>query len=139
MKLDNVTLLSYHVNMKNRYAIPPAKLLNEIFEYKDGKLYWKYTLKFGAIKARQRAGYACPDGYRKVGIDKKSYMEHRIIWRMHHPRGRMPAFLDHIDGNRSNNKIENLRSVTISENQNNRHSNYKLKAKKDNKLFNYVV
>lgn len=60
-------------------------------------------------------------GYRGVTINGVSYAEHRIIWRMHNPRGAMPFVLDHKDGDRANNKITNLRKATESENRNNRH------------------
>jgi hypothetical protein len=124
--------------MKTRHPIPTAKILHGLFIYKNGKLYWKHKAILGRMKAGERAGYVNSDGYRKVGINGISYHEHRLVWRMHHPKGKMPFVLDHIDGERANNRIENLRSVTLSENQQNRHTRPKPKIQKTNKLLAYV-
>jgi hypothetical protein len=44
-------------------------------------------------------------------------MAHRLVWIMH---GKDPVpMLDHIDGDQLNNRIENLRPITVSENQRN--------------------
>ena len=51
-------------------------------------------------------------------VDKKQYKvkSHRLAWYLHY--GHLPInFIDHIDGNPSNNKIENLRDVTAQQNQ----------------------
>jgi hypothetical protein len=110
--------------MKHRTPIPPAKELHKFFEYQDGYLYWKVSWHKKALKGiPKRAGYLSRHtGYRGVTLNGVSYAEHRVIWRMHNPRGVMPLLLDHIDGDRTNNKITNLRKVTASENGNNRHS-----------------
>jgi hypothetical protein len=96
------------------------KLLHQLFEYKDGLLIRKITTSATAV-----AGTICSnkssDGYLRVGINKKYYAVHRIIFMMHHDF--LPKYVDHIDRNKLNNKIENLRQITVSENQQNRDKN----------------
>ena len=58
------------------------------------------------------------NGYREIGIDSKKYKAHRLAWL--YVNGEMPKnLIDHIDGNRSNNKISNLREATYQENSEN--------------------
>ena len=118
----------------NRIKLPPAAKLRTLLKYENGKLFWKCDAPRGKIKAGTRAGYVDTDGYRLVGIAGVYYKEHRIIWRMHYPRGKMPEILDHIDGNRSNNKIENLRVANRVLNRINRRPQIKAKPRKGNKL-----
>ena len=89
--------------------------LNSLYEYKDGYLYLKKTK--GNKTAGEKIGHNHHSGYVYTTIDEKFYSVHRIIFAMHH--GYFPKFIDHIDGNRSNNKIENLREATIFENNRN--------------------
>jgi hypothetical protein len=60
-------------------------------------------------------------GYRNVRLPDESgrwrtFKAHRLVWWWHH--GPVPDGLqiDHIDGDKSNNRIENLRVVTQAEN-----------------------
>lgn len=80
--------------------------LNELFEYSEGKIYWK--------RNGSRAGTKKASGYRQVSINNKLYYEHRIIFMMHH--GYLPVCTDHKDGDKNNNTIENLREATFSQN-----------------------
>jgi hypothetical protein len=91
------------------------KKLHELFEYKDGDLYWKVS-RTNSIKVGQKVGTKC-DNYLKVSINKVPYRLHRLIFLMHH--GYMPEYVDHIDGNTFNNRIENLRQCTMQENNRN--------------------
>jgi hypothetical protein len=87
----------------------------ELFEYNSfsGALCWKKTLDNRAPKGKQ-AGYI-NNGYIRIGINRKSYAAHRIIWLI--IKGEWPKKqIDHIDGNRSNNKWGNLREATPYEN-----------------------
>lgn len=82
-----------------------------------------HRLKDGSLKL---AGTTDRKGYRKMMINGKEYYIHRLVWLYCH--GIFPRFeTDHIDGNRTNNRISNLRDVTKSENQKNR------KLRSDNK------
>ena len=89
--------------------------LNERFEYEDGELYWKVVYS-NRLKIGQIAGDRDGRGYRRVMLGKQHYKMHRLIWIMHN--GDIPEGIvaDHIDRDIDNNKIENLRLATKSEN-----------------------
>lgn len=55
-----------------------------------------------------------PDGYRITTLKGKNYYLHRLIWLYH--TGYHAYHIDHIDGDKSNNKFTNLREVTEHEN-----------------------
>lgn len=94
--------------------------VRELFDY-DSENGW-------LIRKKTRAGnpwnkpcghkpYA-PHGYGEVGIAGKAYKTHRVIWLWHY--GEWPENeIDHIDQNKMDNRIENLRNVSNSENQHN--------------------
>jgi hypothetical protein len=98
--------------------------LKEIFDYSNGFLYNK-TTRSNRKKAGSIAGYYRQDGYHMISVNCKRLLTHRLIYMWHY--GFMPEFLDHADGNNKNNKIENLRIATKSENNQNK------KASKRNK------
>ena len=59
------------------------------------------------------------DGYLCGCIKNTPYRAHRVIWTMF--TGKWPAeLMDHKDGNRANNRMDNLREATNTENQRNR-------------------
>jgi hypothetical protein len=91
----------------------------ECFEYKDGALYWKkmqHANKQYLIGTL--AGSIHPTGYRHITWMNKICKAHRLIFLLHH--GYMPPEIDHINGDRQDNRIENLRPANRSENQCNR-------------------
>ena len=87
------------------------------YNVKEGGLY--YFESKGPRKARSRAGsLSKSNGYRTVGIggkgNQKQYREHRLIFLYHN--GRLPKTIDHINGDRGDNRIENLRECTQQQN-----------------------
>ena len=90
-----------------------AKILHELFEYRDGELYWKVA-KAKRIKVGNIAGSVSASGYKYIKIDGKSYSSHRLIFGMIY--GYLPYEIDHIDGNPLNNLVENLREANHSDN-----------------------
>jgi hypothetical protein len=102
------------------------ELLNKLFEYKDGELFRKSGKKAGCINKVR--------GYKSININGKSYTNHRLIFLMHN--NYLPKYLDHIDNNRLNNKIENLREATRSQNQHNRKLNTNNKSGAKNVSWN---
>ncbi len=85
-----------------------------VYDYEEGALYWKVNARGGNIG--DRAGHLHQKtGYRKIQIKGKRIQETRIAWTLFY--GKNPiGCIDHIDGNRQNNKITNLRDVSHREN-----------------------
>ena len=77
-----------------------------VFEYRDGVLFWK--------KNSKRAGTKHHTGYIQIGYLGKLYNAHRIIFLMY--CGYLPTVIDHINGDRSDNRIENLRAASWTKN-----------------------
>jgi hypothetical protein len=92
--------------------------LHELFEYRDGDLYWKIKLA-NNIRIGDKAGCFTS---RHIGvccrINDKLYKTNRIIFMMFH--GYVPELIDYIDCDKFNNRIENLREATPSETMCNR-------------------
>lgn len=66
----------------------------------------------------RRLGFVNRDGYLVANIKRKIYLIHRIAW--FYVTGEMPKNdIDHIDGDRKNNKFDNIRSVTKAVNRQN--------------------
>jgi hypothetical protein len=86
---------------------------HRLFEYRDGVLYWKVRPQNSRkSKDDNTAGTVTTGGYVKVTIAQKKYYAHQIVFLMQH--GYIPGVIDHIDGNTSNNRIDNLRESSKS-------------------------
>ena len=96
---------------------PTLQDIKELFVYSNGDLYWK-IFPDNSRKSFVKAGTNHSSGYRVVKIYGKRYRVHRIIFMMCH--GYISKYIDHIDGNRLNNRIENLRECNHNENMHNR-------------------
>ena len=91
--------------------------LKKLFYYENGKLI--RLIRRNNKIAGTEAGTLTKYGYKRVGINGKYYVEHRLIWLYHY--GSFPTqFIDHINRNRSDNRIENLRDVSRRQNNQNR-------------------
>lgn len=89
--------------------------LHELFECRDGKLYWKASGPGRRIDLL--AGSVGTNGYVNVFVGKKQMYAHRIVYTMF--TGETPEAIDHINSIRSDNRIENLRACSIADNNKN--------------------
>jgi len=90
----------------------------ELFEYRDGKLYWKNPTAL-RVKVGQEAGSLASDGYLRVKYDYKTRRLHRVIWAYHYGDIEKSTLIDHINRDPLDNRIENLRLCNRSQNRSN--------------------
>lgn len=83
--------------------------LKELFGYKDGQFVDRKT---NAVKAL--VPITLHHRYYRIVVDGKQYKFHRMVFLYH--KGYLPKIIDHVDNDRLNNKIENLREVTQQQN-----------------------
>jgi len=96
--------------------VEDAIIKNLEYQKETGKLIWKTNR--GVARKGMEAGYLRSDGRICVCIARKRIRAHRIVWFLNY--GKWPEKeIDHIDGNPTNNRIENLRDVSVRENQSN--------------------
>lgn len=90
--------------------------LKENIEYVDGHLVckkrWHNKLQVGQKLGKIRGGYVV------ISVLGKRYKAHRLIFLL--CNGTLPPIIDHIDRDKLNNNIENLRPASKSENERNR-------------------
>jgi hypothetical protein len=91
------------------------------YDLVDGKIYYKETFRSNAVKGMEAGWANNVTGYRGVGIKGRMFRVHRIIYYLHYGVWPGDFQVDHIDGDRLNNRPENLRLVTNRQN----HRSYK--------------
>jgi hypothetical protein len=95
-----------------------ATLFKKLFDYdsKTGSLIWRVTKSATAV-AGSIAGSVNARGHVNVSVNKKMYAAHQIVYAIHH--GYIPKEIDHINKVKTDNRIENLRECTSSQNKGN--------------------
>lgn len=77
-------------------------LANIVYNPESGE----FTRKGG----KKKVGYRDPRGYVQIGVNGKKVWAHRLAWFLTY--GKWPDQIDHVDGDKSNNRLSNLRSVS---------------------------
>ena len=91
--------------------------LKTLMEYDSVTGEFISLVKRGKLKVGDKLGTINVQGYRQIQIGDTIYLAHRLAWL--YVYGYMPEFIDHIDHNRANNSISNLRECTRTDNNRN--------------------
>jgi len=88
--------------------------VKQAFNYADGALTWAIR-PANRVHIGDKAGFLDNQGYLRVRFKGKLWSVHQLVYLMFH--GFVPEMIDHIDQDKTNNSIENLRSVTRAQNR----------------------
>lgn len=111
----NITQKAIYISREEKNGITQA-FLKDNFDYRDGFLYYKKRASH-RNQIGDFVGSIITDKYKSrwyATIKAKNYYNHRLIFCWH--KGFFPEFVDHIDHDTLNNRIENLREATRLQN-----------------------
>ena len=128
--VENLEWVSYSENTKHWHSISSSlrKKTEYYQEDLDGEMWKKfdnyYVSSFGRIRHAYKNNLLKPSlssGYYKVRLSNdglvQDYLVHKLVYTLFNEDYNVEGFvIDHIDGNKLNNSVENLRKITVSEN-----------------------
>jgi hypothetical protein len=98
--------------------MPPLSFFQERLEYDADTGEFTWLGDFNAKRVGRRAGTTVgAKGYRTITIKKCRYYEHRIAWYMMTNEDPTGFEIDHINGNKADNRLSNLRLATCQTNK----------------------
>lgn len=84
------------------------------YDSETGSLHWVKPPRTNPTAFGVKAGTETNQGYREIWVHGFKFREHNLIWFIAY--GEIPSQLDHINGVRNDNRLENLRIATVTEN-----------------------
>lgn len=102
--------------------LPDIEVLRSFFTYDpvSGVVRWKQRVdknrRWNTQFAGQEAGCIAERGYKQIRLNGRGLRYHRIAWALHFGSCPSDSLIDHANGDPSDNRIENLRLATTSDN-----------------------
>ena len=93
--------------------------LREVFSFDPYTGTFTYRVQRGAVTSGSKAGSLHRTGYIALRLNGRSILAHRAAWAMHFNE-QPPINVDHVNCDRADNRISNLRPATPEQNQGNR-------------------
>lgn len=131
------------MNHPQALPLPTVAEILARFNYCPNTGIWTFARVVANRKAGTRAGRKSKGGYRELSFNGRNYSEHRMAWKVFY--GTDPAsHIDHINGDKTDNRISNLRLATPGQNAANRiapttsRTGYRGVSKMANKYGAYV-
>lgn len=86
----------------------------KLLDYDPETGLFKWKKRFKGVRADLTAGRVSARGYHEIRANRKLLRSHRLAWYMTHQQ--VPDQIDHINGDRTDNRITNLRNCTHTQN-----------------------
>jgi hypothetical protein len=96
-------------------TIPPEIKDYLSYDPESGVVTWKKS-PANVVKVEDVASTLTGNGYLAVRFQGKDYLLHRVIWYLHYGENPVGLQIDHINRDRTDNRIGNLRLVTHQQN-----------------------
>ena len=96
-----------------------VKYVRRVLKYDENTGVFTWKLANSQVKRGQRAGAKNNEGYINIRLRKHTYPAHRLAWCHYYGEEPTGFVIDHINGDRTDNRIKNLRKATIKENAQN--------------------
>jgi len=126
---EKITRIKAFNKNKKPIHLPSKEYFEKYLKYdkETGKLFWRVRditefkndgdmKRWNSNYSNKQAGGISKQGYSIITIDRNRYNAHRVIWLMCHNEDPKDLFIDHINGIRNDNRIENLRLANSLEN-----------------------
>lgn len=108
--------------MSAAHSTPTQDRLKELLNYDTISGIFTWRVNRCNVKAGSVTGCKANNGYLLIRVDRKAYLAHRLAWCYVHGQDEIPPLIDHKNGIKTDNSIDNLRPGTKVTNGQNRHS-----------------